>query len=216
MTSGPDARPRHRAERASARPAAHRLGAAALGLVLALSIVAATAVAGLLAPEPDGTTPAPASAPAPAAEEAEDRAEVAALRVLRRWDRARARAWMRDDPAALARLYWPGSEAGRRDLAMLAAWRGRGVRVRGMRMQVLELRLRARSSRRMVLVVTDRLTGAVAVGVDGGGRALPRDGASSRRLELVRRGGRWLLAAAYDLPARPVASTSETSASASS
>jgi len=60
--------------------------------------------------------------------------------------------------------------------------------VRGMAMQVLDARLRVRTADRMVVVVTDRLTGAVAVG-PGVRRPLPEDRASTRTLTL-RRGAR--------------------------
>ncbi|MBU2697535.1 hypothetical protein [Pimelobacter sp. 30-1] len=146
---------------------------------------------------------------------------VGSLAVLRAWDRARSRAWARGDPRALARLYVPGSAAGRRDLAMLRAWTGRGLRVEGMTTQVLAVRLRAWTPRRLVLVVTDRLDGGFAVPPSGVGttgparRALPRDGPSTSRLVFRRVAGRWLLSSAQPR-ASPVASTASTSGSANS
>ncbi|MCL2541310.1 MAG: hypothetical protein FWE71_02485 [Nocardioidaceae bacterium] len=118
---------------------------------------------------------------------------VSALAVLRDWDRARASAWAHGDRAALRRLYAAGSTAGRHDVAMLDRWTRRGLRVRGMSMQVLGVRLRARTRHRVVLVVTDRLVGAYAV-TRGRRVALPRDNASTRRLEFRRVDGRWLMA----------------------
>lgn len=158
-------------------------------------------VAGLLAgwaalrPAPPGGTthPAPTASAAPTspAPAADAPPAVAALAVLRDWDRARARAWERGDPAALRALYVRGSPAGAADVAMLRRWRERGLRVRGMRMQVLGVRLQARGPHRVVVVVTDRLVGAVAV---PGGLPLPRDQPTRRRLELRRVAGQWLLA----------------------
>lgn len=137
---------------------------------------------------------------------------LAALTVLRDWDRARAAAWRAGDADALRGLYAAGSAAGRADVAMLRRWRGRGLRVRGMAMQVLAVRLTARSPRRLVLVVTDRLTGPVAV--DGAGHRwrLPRDRASTRRLVLRRTATRWQVRAVYDVAGAPspVAMTSAT------
>lgn len=135
--------------------------------------------------------PATPGAPAPGASRA-----VAALGVLRAWDRARAAAWARGDPRALAALYVPGARAGVADVAMLRRWHARGLRVRGMSMQVLAAEVRVRAPDRLVLVVTDRLAGAVAV---PGGLPLPRDQPTTRRLDLRRVGGRWLLAASVEL-----------------
>ncbi|KAB2811063.1 hypothetical protein F9L07_03790 [Pimelobacter simplex] len=151
-------------------------------------------------------------------------AEVRALAVLHRWDRARARAWARGDPAALARLYAPRSRAGQRDVAMLRAWLRRGLRVEGLRMQVLDAALVVRDRRRLVVMVTDRVAGGLAVGrADPSPRAgrralprdLPRDLASTRRLVFLRVAGRWLLSSVQPR-ASPVASTASTSGSANS
>jgi hypothetical protein len=139
---------------------------------------------------------------------------VASVAVLRDWDRARSAAWAHGDVAALRRIYLPGSGAGAQDAEMLGRWVRRGLRVRGMTMQVLSVELRVRTERRIVLDVTDRLADAVAVPV-GGGRssALPRDALSTRRLAFVLTRTGWVLAAAYE---RPLASTAFTSGSANS
>jgi len=132
-----------------------------------------------------GLVAGPEAGPRPAAASSDERDPLAALHA---WDRRRARAWARGDVAGLRRLYVPGSRAGRRDLAMLAAWDRRGLRVHGMRMQVLAADVRARSSRRLVVVVTDRLADAVAVG-PGTRVPLPRDAASTRTVVLRRPDG---------------------------
>jgi hypothetical protein len=167
------------------------------------------AVAGVLAPVGD---------PAGAAHAAgDDRPALRAARVLRAWDHRRARAWARGDVAGLRALYAPGSRAGRRDAAMLRAWQQRGLAVRGMRMQVLDLRVVSAGARRLELAVTDRLAHAVAVdgavdgavggaiggaigGAGGGPRALrlPRDAASARRIVLQRTRGSWQVVAVRD------------------
>lgn len=134
---------------------------------------------------------------------------VAALEVLRGWDRARAAAWARGDVRALRRLYTPGSVAGARDAAMLQEWSARGLRVRRMEVQVLAVDVRADTDRRLELVVTDRLARGVAVPAAGGpARLLPRDRVSTRRLEFYRTADRWVLAAAYPMPAATTAVTS--------
>lgn len=143
--------------------------------------------------------PAPVRAPvavvAPEARSISVTRAVSSLAVLRDWDRARADAWAAGDADALRRLYVRGSGAGRADVAMLRKWASRGARVEGMSMQVLAVELRARTARRVVLVVTDRLVGARAVAA-GAEVALPNDLATTRRLVFRKAGSAWLLASA--------------------
>ena len=108
------------------------------------------------------------------------------LEVLRRWDRRRAEAYAAGDRDALRRLYLPGSRAGAADLAVLEAYARRGLRVQGMRMQVLEMLVLVETPTAVRVRVTERLTGAVAVDRLGGRTALPRDEASTREVELRR------------------------------
>jgi hypothetical protein len=129
----------------------------------------------------------PAAAPAARTPASQARA------VLRAWDRRRAAAWERGDLAALSRLYVPGSVTGRRDVAMLAAYRRRGLRVTGMTRQVLRLRVTAAVPRRWGLVVTDRLVDARVVG-HGVMAAVPDGRPVTRRVSLVRAGRRWQVA----------------------
>lgn len=128
--------------------------------------------------------------------------ESAALLALRQWDEARARAWASADIAALRSLYTRASAAGERDASMLLRWRDRGLRVEGMQTQVLAAAVVAQAPDRLVLVVTDRLAHAIASG--GGERAvLPSDGASTRRVTLVRVDGRWRMASVLPASAQP-------------
>lgn len=129
--------------------------------------------------------------------------------VLHAWDRDRAEAWAAGDAAALAQLYVDGSRAGERDVAMLRRWTERGLRVHGMRMQVLRVDVRRTSERRLVLVVTDRLTGAVAVRETDGARwDLPADRAETRRLVFRQTSDGWQLAGSYAKPLATIAATS--------
>ncbi|MFB9313896.1 nuclear transport factor 2 family protein [Nocardioides plantarum] len=122
-----------------------------------------------------------------------------AREVLRRWDADRERAWRRADPAALARLYTPGSVAGARDIAMLRAWTHRGARVTELTTQVLRLQVLSDRGRRLVLVVTDRVAQVGVAGVASVG-GLPRDRPSTRRIVLVRTAGRWRVASVSPQP----------------
>ena len=131
--------------------------------------------------------------------------------MLRAWDVRRAAAWAAGDEAALAALYTDRSAAGRRDRAMLGRYGARGLRVRGMRMQVLAAKVRTRTTGRIVLVVTDRLAHAVAVG-QGIRVALPRDRATRRTIVLRRGAGEWRVARVW-AQASPAARTAATSRS---
>ena len=189
-------------------PRALTLGVTA-AVVLAVAALVVTAAARTDPGAPPG--PGPAAPAAPVMPDVSVTQAVQSLAVLRAWDAARAEAWSRGDAADLRRLYTHGSVAGRRDVGMLRRWIERGLVVRRMTMQVVAVELRARTQRRIVLLVTDRLSDAVAVRL-GGGRpqALPRDGMTTRRLAFVRRGGEWRLASAY---VRPLATTAVTSGS---
>ena len=135
----------------------------------------------------------------------------AALAVLRAWDVRRAAAWAAGDEAALAALYTTGSSAGRRDRAMLRRYVARGLRVRGLRMQVLAGSVRDRTTDRIELLVTDRVAHAVAVG-RGVRAGLPRDRMSRRTVVLRRVAGEWRVKRVR-AQASPAASTAATSRS---
>ena len=84
-----------------------------------------------------------------------------------------------------------GSVAGAADARLLRGYRARGLRVVGMRTQVLALRVVGSGPDRLRVRVSDRLAGAVAV--RGTWRqSLPRDAVSSRVVALERASkGRW-------------------------
>jgi hypothetical protein len=111
-----------------------------------------------------------------------------AVEVLHDWDERRAEAWAADDGEALRALYADGSAAGRHDVAMLRAWRARGLHVEGMRTQLIAVRVRHCASRTLVLEVVDRLAGAHA---EPGGLALPRGAAARRTVTMQRTAGEW-------------------------
>lgn len=151
--------------------------------VVALSVVVAMLVVGLLPtrlrPEPPVTVAAPA--------------HTVALDVLHRWDAARSRAWATGDGLALRRLYVEGSAAGRADIRLLHRYRARGFQVHGLTMQLLAVRVLKRAPGALSLRVTDRLAGGVAV-ADGRRVRLPGDGVSTRTLVLRRTTGGWRMA----------------------
>lgn len=133
-----------------------------------------------------------------------------AVEVLRAWDVRRSRAWSAGDPAALRRLYVAGSAAGTRDVRMLRAWQRRGLRVHGLRAQLLRVIVRSVRPRRLVIDVTDRLAGGVVAGTDAGRTIeLPRDAASRRRVVLRVVAGEWRVVSVRAQPwaARRIART---------
>jgi hypothetical protein len=96
---------------------------------------------------------------------------------------------------ALRELYVPGSRTGRHDRAALTAYVDRGLRVTGLRMQLLaaEVEVARSGGDDLALVVTYRMTRAVA----RGGRepvVLPRDQATTWRVSLRRLVGEWRVA----------------------
>lgn len=149
----------------------------------------------------DGGTQARAAAPGPAA-------------ILAAWDEQRSAAWAEGDPAALRELYADGSQAGAADVRLLRRYADRGLRVTGLRTQVLSLEVLDHGDDRLRLRVTDRLVGGQA---RGGGETvnLPADRASTRQVELVRVGEQWLVTEVRD-QRRADASTSLTSSSSKS
>ena len=124
-------------------------------------------------------------------------AEPFGVRVLRAWDARRSRAYARADGAALADLYVAGSRTGAADRAVLRGYRERGLRVTGMRTQVLAARVVGQSERRITMLVTDVLVDAVAGDGRRGRWALPHDRPSTRRVVLVHERGGWRVAEAY-------------------
>ncbi len=84
--------------------------------------------------------------------------------MLAELDRRRAAAYAAADPAALRRVYVARTTAMRQDRALLMRYRRRGLRVVGMRMRILGLRVRARRRDRVVLVVRERLVRATVRG----------------------------------------------------
>lgn len=150
-------------------------------VLLALSVLLTTAVvvSGVLRAEP----PRPVAATG----------SVDPVAVLTAWDERRAAAWAAGDVAGLGRLYAPRSAVGRHDRAMLRAWTGRGLRVDGLEVEVLDARVLRAGADRLVLLVTDRVAAGRAVG-GGFDVPLPEDGPDTHRVTLVRIAGEWRVA----------------------
>ncbi|WP_295657567.1 hypothetical protein [uncultured Nocardioides sp.] len=155
------------------------LGSAAMAALSVLVVLALWVVTSAREPAAPGAPPARAQPPD-------------GLAILDGWDSLRAEAWAAGDVGGLRALYVDGSHTGRRDAAMLRAYVARGLSVRGLRTQVLGVRVLHRDETAVALSVTDRMRGAVAVG--GGRRVqLPADRASTRNITLRRVDGAWLV-----------------------
>jgi hypothetical protein len=183
-------------------------------LVLVLAVSGVTAVL-LTARRSPARTPTPAPAAA------------TALAVLHDWDIRRADAYAEGSAERLRDLYVPGSAAGAADVRLLERYRSRGLRITGLRMQVLGLAVTVRTADRWTVRVTDRLAGGAAVRASGRASRptskpasqlasaaasqrlpLPRDAVTARVLTLLRGGdSRWRMSAVTDpaTPARPAA-----------
>ena len=115
-----------------------------------------------------------------------------AAALLRDWDARRSAAYAAADVAALRSLYADGSTAGRRDVAVLRSYRARGLRVVGLTTQLLDVRSEHPRTGAVILRVTDRLAGAVAVG-PGRRVHLPAGRARTRVVTLVDEGRGWVV-----------------------
>jgi hypothetical protein len=171
----------------------------ASGPLLTVAVVVGAAVAAALATAavvaPGGSAPArPAlgtASPDGVARRADSLPAVSAeAELLARWDARRGRAYARGDVAALRALYVAGSAAAARDVGVLRSYLARGLRVRGLRMQLLAVEVREHRPDRIRLRVTDRVLGARAVS-RGWSHPLPADQPTSRAVTLVRVDGAW-------------------------
>lgn len=162
-----------------------------LAILVTLTAVAAAAADGGGATTPRRTPPRP-DVPTSAA--------IRVAEILRAWDRRRAAAWARGEPAGLARLYTPGSRTGAGDVADLRRWRDRGLRVVGLRQQVAGIGLRRHTRGHLVLTVTERTVDGIAVGRRR--TALPVSGWETHVISLRHVHGRWLVDEVVAQPAR--------------
>jgi hypothetical protein len=175
----------------------HRTAMAISLTVVGLALTAAVAWFG------DGTSARPAVSTSGGESVETVAAEIPGLAVLRRWDERRARAYAAGDLAALGRLYVPHSRAGTADARLLRGYRRRGLRVVGMRMQVLAVDVRRHTRAVVRIRVTDRLADAVAVGHRRRVK-LPEDRASAHVVMLRRSSGHgWRMVSVLDDRARP-------------
>jgi len=176
---------RHVRPRARAR---RRLLLLSLLLVLAGALVLGAAV--VARPDPTGAsrstgpgTPSPRSAGAEITTDWFD--------VLAGLDASRAEAFRAGDPATLTEVYTGGSDALAADRRLLRRYARRGLRVHGLRMEVVDLRLVGHTPGRATLRVRDRVGAGHVVDAEGRRTRLPADGFSEHRIVLVRTDTGW-------------------------
>src|SRR5690606_1480889 len=160
-------------------------------------VQATTAPAGGPADDRGGGRAEPPAEPrdtgaAPARQTAAKRPDWAVI--LARLDHRRAQAYAANDPDRLRSVYVPGSAVLRNDLAMLRAYRARGVRLTGVRLRLIQVALVARRGPTARLRVVDWLDRPVAHTPEGTVR-LPRDRATERLIVLRNAADGWRIAA---------------------
>jgi hypothetical protein len=114
--------------------------------------------------------------------------------ILAGLDHRRERAYAAGDPARLRAIYVPGSTVLHRDVAMLRAYRDRGVSLTGVRLRLLDVAVLKRRGPYTRLLVVDRLDRPVAHTAKGSLR-LPRDRPTERLIVLRDAAGGWRIAA---------------------
>lgn len=165
----------HRAVRRRPAPPVLLVVAVLLALVPALGL--AVLVVGGTATEDD-------AAPAAGTPGAPDGAAV-----VRAWDAARSSAYARGDATALRALYVDGSALGEQDVAVLAAYDERGLRLHGVGFELVDARVAETSTDRVVVVVTERLQRADVRRVDGTPTGVRTPAAAPVERELTFAGG---------------------------
>jgi hypothetical protein len=121
--------------------------------------------------------------------------------VLRDLDAQRAAAFATGEPEALTRVYQAGTEALSRDTQVLSSFAARGQRVAGLRHELVSVTALEASGDRVVLRVVDRMPAFRVESAEGdvverhAGRA-----EQTWRVDLVRTGGGWRIAALAATP----------------
>jgi len=123
--------------------------------------------------------------------------------VLARLDHRRALAFSRADPGLLDKVYLPGSGLRARDARVIEAYARRDLRVVGLRITILALRVEDQTRSTAVLSVVDRISRARAINNAGRSRMLPQDRATAHRVILRRMPGGWRIVAISDRLAEP-------------
>lgn len=121
-------------------------------------------------------------------------AEQSPLQVLQDWDAAREAAYQAGDTSKLADLYTPGSSAAAQDVAILEAYRERGLRVISLHQQFFSVDVLAVSPVSIKLRTIERFAGGLAFG-EGGCQRIPSGMPEKRVITISYDGTRWRVGA---------------------
>ena len=114
---------------------------------------------------------------------------------LGRLDAVRVEALAAADPRSLARVH-AGAAGRAADAEVIAAYRERGLRIRGAALRRLSCSVREESSTSVVLDVVEALGPTWVVDDDGRWRRLPEPGSVPRRITMVHTEQGWRIAGA--------------------
>jgi hypothetical protein len=136
--------------------------------------------------ERPGASPGRTTTGAPRSKQAASAVEVAGwVQTLRALDSERAKAFWTLDPAALDRIYVPGSPPWVSDRALLAAYREQGVRVEGLRITIESTAITRRTPTTVTLKTVDHLTAGQAIDRTGTKTSLPLGIPTTRLITLT-------------------------------
>ncbi|MFD1826513.1 MULTISPECIES: hypothetical protein [Mumia] len=110
-------------------------------------------------------------------------------------DDGRSAAFVRADPSLLDDVYAPGSRLRDDDERLVRGYAARGLEIADVRFEVLRFGVESESPTRTVLRVVDRLQPVRVRHPGGAWRTLPSDGATDRRIVLVRTPAGWRISA---------------------
>jgi hypothetical protein len=125
---------------------------------------------------------------------ARETAESRWRRVLAALAVTRGRAWQTGEPGLLRRVYVAASPVLRADRRMLAAYRLRGLRPQGVRLEFTSVFVVRRQPGEVTLAAVDRLNPTRVRSSLGTVVSLPADQPTAHTIVLRRVGGRWLIA----------------------
>ncbi|MBW9206313.1 hypothetical protein KV097_10180 [Mumia sp. zg.B17] len=114
-------------------------------------------------------------------------------------DDGRSAAFVRADPSLLDDVYAPGSAQRADDERLVRDYAARGLEIDDVRFEVLGFGVESATGTRAVLRVVDRLEPVRVRRPGGSWRLLPRDGATDRRIVLVRTSVGWRIATVHRL-----------------
>lgn len=116
--------------------------------------------------------------------------EVDPLEVLHKWDQERQDAYVAADASKLTDLYADGSSAAKADVAVLEAYRERGLRVRQIQQQFFSAKVLGADPTHIRIRTVERFAGGLAMG-EGRCQRIRPTFPQVRVISMVHDGTRW-------------------------